>query len=130
MKLYGRGRVGRKPPGKMNKLEVAYGEQLFAWKVCGEIVWYEFEAITFVLTHGGGGVKGQRYTPDFVVMRPNGMIECHEVKGFRDEKNINKLKVAAAKFPFRFLLVEKKGGEWVFQEYGDATEPTTEATEE
>jgi hypothetical protein len=34
-----------------------------------------YEALTFRFTNG------HRYTPDWVVTRPDGAIECHEVKG-------------------------------------------------
>ncbi len=119
--VFARGRVGRTLPGQMNKLEAAYAEQLWALKLSEEIEWFGYELLTFTLTHSKPGVPGQRYTPDFTVMRPDGMIELHEVKGFRDEKNINKLKVAAEMFPFRFWLVtrrrKKDGGGWETKEY-------------
>ena len=107
----------RKPkqPGEMNGLEAAYSKELdrlgYTWL---------YERFTLTLRHGGKGVKGLRYTPDFVVFGESDaeMIEFHEVKGFRRAKNIAKLKVAAELYPqFRFYLVTRKDGEWIVEEY-------------
>jgi len=117
-----RGRTGQSPPGQPNARERAYADELKCRQVAGEILWYEYERITFVLVHAiSKTIKGQRYTPDFAVMLPDGTIEMHEVKGFRDEKNMNKLKIAAEMFPFVFVLVsrrtKKEGGGWEITKY-------------
>jgi hypothetical protein len=98
----------------MNGVEAAYAAQLEVYKHINVILWYAFEAITLKLA------PDTRYTPDFVVMTSQGFIECHEVKGFfRDDAKV-KIKVAAAMFPFRFLLVraipKKEGGGWRVEE--------------
>jgi len=94
------------PANKMNKTEERYDAHL--WKIRGHLtVWHAFEAITFKLAHD------TRYTPDFIVQRTSGIIECHEVKGFwRDDARV-KIKVAASLFPFKFLAVTaiKDGGD-------------------
>lgn len=115
--MFGRGRTGRRPAGRMNKLEEAFETTLGQWKSSGEILWFRYEFLTFTLAHGGNGRKGLRYTPDFAAMRPCGEIVFYEIKGFRDEKNIAKLKMAAELSPFRFFLVQWKGGKWVMEEY-------------
>lgn len=102
--------LGRMKAGKMNQTETAYAELLEANKQAGEILWYSFEGMTFKLA------DNTRYTPDFAVMRADGLIEIHEVKGFwRDDARI-KIKVAAELFPFRFIAVKKRakkaGGGW------------------
>tara|TARA_R110000851_G_scaffold33896_3_gene90384 strand:+ start:3046 stop:3387 length:342 start_codon:yes stop_codon:yes gene_type:complete len=102
--------LGRMKAGKMNQTEAAYAALLEACKQAGEIVWYSFESMTFKLA------DNTRYTPDFAVMRTDGLIEIHEVKGFwRDDARI-KIKVAAELFPFRFIAVKKQskkaGGGW------------------
>lgn len=102
--------LGRMKAGKMNKTEAAYGAELSYLQMAGEIQWYAFEGLTFKLA------DNTRYTPDFVVMRADGLIECHEVKGFwRDDARV-KIKVAADLFPFRFIAVKAKskkaGGGW------------------
>jgi hypothetical protein len=90
----------------MNKLEAAYAQRL------GEYgLEYHYEAITLKLAFN------TRYTPDFLVIGNDDVVEFHETKGFRREDAIVKLKVAAAKFPwFRFLLCERKAGLWVTKE--------------
>jgi hypothetical protein len=102
--------LGRLKTGEMNGTEAAYEKVLAARTLAGEIVWYEFEAITFVLE---GGV---RYTPDFIVQLANGEIEVHEVKGFWTEDARVKVRIAQGRFPFRFLAImgKKKKGQYVW----------------
>lgn len=108
------GRV-RRVPGQMNKLESNYAIVLEARKRTGEILDWGYEEWTFKLAHD------TRYTPDFWVLNAEGEIELHETKGglFRDDAKV-KLKVAASKFPFRFVLVrqasKRDGGAWSFEE--------------
>jgi len=106
--LKGKGRTGIKPPGTPNKTEAEYMTVLELRKLEGEIVAWWFERYTLTLSHSRPGVKGQRYTPDFAVMLPDGEIEFHEIKGFRDEKNMNKLKIAGELFPFTFRLATRR----------------------
>lgn len=107
-RVRGKGRAGIKPPGQMNKQEVEYAEVLKQRQLAGEIAEWHYERVTFTLSHSRPGVKGQRYTPDFMVMLMDGVIEFHELKGFRDDKNMNKLKLAGEMFPFAFFLVVKR----------------------
>lgn len=115
-----RGRTGRQLPGTMNKTEARYAAELDRQQAAGEIIWWRYEGITFILSYGGNGKSGQRYTPDFVVEYPDGLLECREVKGFIDQMNINKVKVAAELYPFRFVLVRARtkaqGGGWELRE--------------
>ena len=106
--LKGRGRTGIKPPGTPNKTEAEYMLVLGARKAAGEIVRWDFERYTLTLSHSRPGVKGQRYTPDFMVQLPDGEMEFHEVKGFRNEKTMNKLKIASEMFPHTFRLVTRR----------------------
>ena len=60
--------------------------------------------------------NGVRYTPDFVVYTPTGVL-AYEVKGFMRDDAAVKLKVAAQRYPWiRFLLATKRkksaGGAW------------------
>src|SRR5687767_11885760 len=96
----------RKERGSMNKTEAAYCEHLKLRKLAGEITEFWYEAVTFKLTEGTpDGKPGIRYTPDFLVMLIDGTMECHEVKGFANKLEMNRLKLAADKFPFRFVAV-------------------------
>lgn len=106
-KLYA---LGRLKNGERNKTEKAYEDMLETMLYAGEILWYKFEGITLKLA------DNTRYTPDFFVMNSNGILECHEVKGFwRDDAKV-KIKVAAENFPFKFIAAKQKakknGGGW------------------
>lgn len=61
------------------------------------------------------------YTPDFAVMRADGALEVHEVKGFWTDDARVKIKVAADQYPMRFIAVKvlpkKQGGGWVVEEF-------------
>lgn len=104
----------RHEPGTMNKTEARYASVLEARKLAGEVIWYSFEAVTFRLA------KRTSYTPDFLVMLADGTLECHECKGFWEDDARVKIKVAAEKFPFRFVamreLPKKEGGGWASEE--------------
>jgi hypothetical protein len=99
----------------MNGTEAAYSHHLDARQASREILCYWFEAMTFRLA------DGCRYTPDFVVQMPDGMIEIHEVKGHWEDDALVKIKVAADLFPFRFIAVQKiaqkAGGGWAIREF-------------
>lgn len=107
--------LGRLKPGAQNKTEAEYGRLLEARKQTGEIEWYAFEGITFKLA------DDTRYTPDFAVMLTGGEMEMHEIKGrWMDDAKV-KIKVAAERFPFRFIAVhkidKKDGGGWRYEQY-------------
>ena len=110
-----RGRGVRHERGQMNRLERAYGEMLMTRKLAGEIAEYHFEAVKFRLA------DLTYYTPDFMVMLPDGLIEFHEVKGFWEDDARVKIKVAAEIYPFKFVaasrLAKKLGGGWKFEEF-------------
>lgn len=101
----------RRVPGVMNGTESKYALHLEAKRIAGEIFAYSFETITLKLA------DGCRYTPDFVVINRELEIEFHEVKGFWQDDARVKIKVAASKFPFRFVGVQYKKREWVFEEF-------------
>ena len=102
--------LGRLKVGAMNKTEAAYAQTLELRKAAGEVAWYKFEGLKFRLA------DNTFYTPDFAVMAADGVIECHEVKGFWQDDARAKIKVAADLYPFRFIAVKartkKSGGGW------------------
>lgn len=110
-----KGRTVRRTVGQMNKTEAKYAQMLDIEKHEGRILDYWFEKITFKLA------DDTRYTPDFVIQRPDGTMEVHEVKGFWEDDALVKIKVAAAQFPFRFIAVsaiaQKHGGGWKEREF-------------
>ncbi len=102
--------LGRLKTGAMNKTESAYSQYLETLRHAGEIVWFKFEGVKLRLA------DNTFYTPDFMVMGANGLIEMHEVKGFWMDDARAKIKIAADMYPFRFLAIKakakKNGGGW------------------
>ena len=105
-----------------SKWEEQYRNMLeLKYRAC-EILAYEYESITFRLA------PKTTYTPDFLVVLPNGKIQIHEVKGFAREDAIIKFKVAAQQNPwFEFIMVKKSKTEgWVEMLHFNRTYPQTE----
>lgn len=96
----------------MNQTEKRRAIELEAMKRTGAIASWAYEKITLKLA------DDTRYTPDFFVVEPDGMIRFEETKGFWREDAKVKIKVAASLFPFRFVsLVAAKGGGWTETEF-------------
>lgn len=99
--------LGRLPHGHQNKTEAAYEDRVLKPAMqSGDIAWYRFEGVKLRLA------DNTFYTPDFAVMRRNGEIEMHEVKGFWTDDARVKTKVAASQYPFQFIAVQRVKGEW------------------
>lgn len=107
--------LGRLKTGQMNKTEAAYDNHLAALQAAGLILWRKFEGVKLRLA------DNTFYTPDFAVMRADGSMELHEVKGFWADDARVKIKVAADMYPFRFVAVKvktkKDGGGWAVEEF-------------
>lgn len=107
--------LGRLKTGQMNKTEQAYSDRLQLLMRAGDIQWFKFEGMKLRLA------DNTFYTPDFVVMSADGVIECHEVKGFWMDDARVKIKIAADLYPFRFVAVKAKakkdGGGWAVEEF-------------
>lgn len=88
----------------MNKAEAKYeSEVLFPSELQGQIIWHVYEGLTLKLG------PDLRYTPDFIVQKVGGEIECHDVKPadkhgkpLIEDAGRVKMITAAEKFPFRF----------------------------
>ncbi len=112
--------LGRLKTGERNKTEAAYEAFLQALHAAGDVLWFKFEGVKLRLA------DNTFYTPDFAVMRRNGQIELHEVKGaaaiFLDDAKV-KVKVAAEMYPFRFFVVfpkkKSQGSGWDIKEVGN-----------
>lgn len=101
----------RKPPGTMNRLESAYAQHLALREKAGDVAWFAYEPIKLRLA------DKTFLTVDFFLMLPTGELEAHEVKGsFLEDDAAVKLKVAAAMYPFRFVLVRASGSTWDLKE--------------
>jgi hypothetical protein len=95
----------------MNRLETAYGQHLALRQKAGDVVWFAYEPIKLKLA------DKTFLTVDFFVMLSTGDLEAHEVKGSHLEDDAAvKLKVAAALYPFRFVLVRAAGPGWDLKE--------------
>lgn len=93
----------------MNKLEQKYAQELELRRRVGEIAWWEFEPVKFRLA------DKTFYTPDFLLMLPDGQLEAHEVKGFWQDDARVKIKVAAEHFPVKFVAITQVRGAWQFE---------------
>lgn len=103
----------RHKPGVMNQTETAFASILEQRKAIGEVISWEFEAITFKVA------ENCRYTPDFAIWLKDGSMEFVDCKGAgpMDDKSRVKVKVVAEKFPqFAFVIEQKQnqknGGGW------------------
>lgn len=102
--------LGRLKVGTLNKTEAAYERDLRDAQSLGDILWYRFEGLKLRLA------DNTFYTPDFAVLAADGVLECHEVKGWWADDARVKIKVASEQYPFRFkavqALAKKHGGGW------------------
>ncbi|MGL5948254.1 MAG: DUF1064 domain-containing protein [Aeromonas sp.] len=97
-------------PGAMNATEAAYAALLQARLAAGEIAHFAFEPLKLRLA------AKTFYTPDFLVLLPDGAVELHEVKGFWEEDARVKVKVAAAQFWWLTLVAVRRDGRGWAQE--------------
>ena len=98
----------------MNGLEKRYNAHLEMRRLCGEVVFYEFEPWKLKLA------PATFYNPDFSVLMPSGRIELHESKGHWEDDARVKFKVAAERFGQWFDFVaaiwDKRNKIWQFEE--------------
>lgn len=104
-RAFGRGNLRRlKSAPYKSSLEADYAALLAARQMAGDVIVWRYESVTLAIGNGC------RYTPDFMVVRNDGVIEMVEVKGRPREDGMIKLKVASKAFPeFRWLLVRRNG---------------------
>lgn len=104
--------LGRLKAGTMNKTEAAYCLHLERLMAEGLIAWFKFEGMKFRLA------DKTFYTPDFAVMRADGALQMHEVKGYWQDDARAKIKIAADMYPMDFIAIKKgKGGLWEMEEF-------------
>jgi len=105
----------------MNKTEAAYDAYLGLLLSAGEIDGYKFEGIKLKLA------DNCFFTPDFLVMAKDGVLELHDTKGttkklrasgekeampWIEEDAKIKLKLVAELYPFRVFAVFKTNSGW------------------
>ena len=96
----------------MNKTEERYAWFLEVEKRQGKILEWNFEQVRLQLTKPKTGVKIVTYTPDFLVVLPDGFMRIDEVKGgfIREDSDV-KWKLASELFPwFEWRMVQLKRG--------------------
>lgn len=127
----------RKQRGVMNATEKAFSELLDRQKAAGEVIAWWYESIGLKLSDTPGdkradGVAGRlsdrqrhgtRYTPDFAVLLADYRMIFYEIKGsgIATTADLNRVKEAAEKFPFRFYVAtkqtQKAGGGFEIEEF-------------
>jgi hypothetical protein len=115
-------------PRGANKWESLFRDELEMRRLAGELRWYEFEPIRLKLasfTRDGRPGRTIWYTPDFAALECVGEIRdpryelvLYEVKGFWREAARVRIKLAASRYPFRFVAVRREAGEWKSEEFG------------
>lgn len=103
---------GRMKKGELNRTEAAYAQYLEGEKQAGRIADFWFESLKLKVADGACW-----YLPDFMILRPNGELELHEVKGspriFADDAKV-KCKSVATQYPFALFVVyprnKRQGG--------------------
>jgi len=101
-----KGRV-KHESGKMNKTEKRYELECLVPNRPDIYSSWRFESIKFRLA------DNTYYTPDFVVITNDGMMEVHEVKGFWQDDARVKIKVFAEMYPEFFVVAAMiRGGKW------------------
>lgn len=99
-------------PGRMNKTEALYADQLDYEKRAGDVLWWAFEPMKLRLA------DKTYYTVDFLVMIADGTLECREVKGHWEDDARVKWKVAAEQYPiFRFVAITRVKKKWKEERY-------------
>jgi hypothetical protein len=92
--------------GEMNGTERKYAETVLEpRKLAGEIVDYQFESVTLKLG------KDTRWTADFFVMYPDGLLEFVDVKGGQRDEQAERVKIRLASekfYMFRFIVARAK----------------------
>lgn len=103
--------LGRLPTGKMNKTEARYAAHLELQKAAGEVLWWAFEPMNLRLG------TNCFYRVDFLVLKADGSLEAHEVKGYWTDDALVKIRVAAEKFPFAFIAVRWVNDQWEYRHF-------------
>lgn len=93
---------------EMNRLEQSYAMFL---ERDPNVVWVKWQPFKLRLA------DRTFYEPDFGVMKSDGVLEVHEVKGHWEDDARVKIKVAAETFPFRFIAVQKVDAGWKFENF-------------
>ena len=112
-----KGNVVKRGIGLMNKTEARYAAMLDEMIQRGEIVKWWFEPFSLRLTSPDKG-RGVRYTPDFLLVYPDGETVVVDIKGdgVNNDASIVRAKCAAESFfLWHFWIVTWSKGVWYTQ---------------
>lgn len=97
-----------------SQLERDYAAHLDLLKTAGEIVWWGHECVKLLL----GGKKNKAwFTPDFIVVFPDGRTQAHETKGFMREAAQVRTNVAAGLYPWPIIVIKRGAVGWEREEF-------------
>lgn len=112
-----KGSVVKRGQGLMNKTEARYAAMLGEMLERGEIVKWWFEPFSLRLTLPDEG-RGVRYTPDFMLLYPDGETVIVDIKGggVNNDASLVRAKCAAERFfLWHFWFVTWSKGQWFTQ---------------
>ena len=96
-----------------SKWERLYAAELNDAMRAGEVLAWEYEAVTFRLARSRDGKRGASYTPDFLVVHKDGRLEFVEVKGFMREAARVRFVTARDRFPwFDWRMIRRTKSVW------------------
>jgi hypothetical protein len=90
-----------------NKLERSYALHLDALVYAGQIRSWSYESVSFRLG------EGAKFTPDFLVVLPDDVLQVRELKGHMREAARVRWLVAKERYPmFQWIMVRREHGQW------------------
>jgi hypothetical protein len=94
---------------EMNKTEAAYGLELSILQAAGKVEWFEFQPMRFRVGKDDSG-RDAWYTPDWMVMQPDGNLEAVDCKGSGpiQEASYVRIRAAALLYPIRFVIAQQQ----------------------
>lgn len=97
--------------GEMNGTEKAYAAELDVLKAAGEIADYWHEPFSLRISECDEG-QPARYTPDFLILMPDGRTYLDDVKQgkkeYDDKAAVVRIKVAASQYPLWIFRTVRK----------------------
>jgi hypothetical protein len=97
-----------------SQLERDYAGYLDVLAAGGVVAWWAYEAVRLRIADGK---REAFFKPDFTVILVAGETEFHEVKGFWRTADRLRIKVAASRFPWRFIGIQRDGVGWKREEF-------------
>ncbi len=100
-----------------SELEVEYNSRLKIMKLAGEIQDYWYHAIRLKVGGKGENTRTSWYTPDFMVLTNDHTLEMIEVKGYKRNAEMVRIRAAADLYPYDFIVASKPKQSWIFERF-------------